>query len=216
MGRHPADLVALEVIRIETEAPSPPSGVVGEPGVVVEKELPRWVRWVLRFDIGTRPDQCGTEFTVRRRIHAGIDASIPAVLAVACDLPTDPTDPTDPIERRGGAATSPARVPASSASSSRRRRHAWLELRLDATRFEGGIVRIPARLHGAWLPRAVPVELDVEAWSSSQSELRLQSRRRHGGARPSPRYFDAAHDVLDALRAAAEAEIARRSDRTCR
>jgi hypothetical protein len=62
-------------------------------------------------------------------------------------------------------------------------------------------LHVPSLLHVRHSPLVVPVDLALGAWSSTRSELRLDLLRRNRQRRRLPRhYFDAAHDVMDALR----------------
>ena len=61
-------------------------------------------------------------------------------------------------------------------------------------------IHVPAVLHvrHSWL--VVPVDLVLGAWSATWSELRLDQRGRNSRRHLPRRYFDAAHQVMDALR----------------
>lgn len=60
--------------------------------------------------------------------------------------------------------------------------------------------RLRVRLDRGWLPPALPMELEISRWSSlrGMTYLELVPRR---AVRPSRRYFEAGHRLLDALTA---------------
>lgn len=79
---------------------------------------------------------------------------------------------------------------------------ASLALATRLTRATAGECWIPGDLHVHRRARPVRVELVLEPWSRHRTDLRLQARCHRGTVRLPRHYYDAAHDVIDALRRA--------------
>jgi hypothetical protein len=88
-----------------------------------------------------------------------------------------------------------------------RRRRAWLAFDDPSHGRDGDGCRVPARLRVPWAVRLVEVELVVEPWSASWTELRLQLAGHRSVWRLPHGYFDTAHPLMASLRDALAARI---------
>jgi hypothetical protein len=80
------------------------------------------------------------------------------------------------------------------------RRRAWLAFDDPAHGIDEDGCRVAARLRVPWSVRLVEVELVVEPWSASWTELRLQLAGHRSVWRLPHRYFDTAHPLMASLR----------------
>jgi hypothetical protein len=80
------------------------------------------------------------------------------------------------------------------------RRRAWLAFDDPAHGIGEDGCRVPARLRAPWSVRLVEVELVVEPWSASWTELRLQLAGHRSVWRLPHGYFDTAHPLMASLR----------------
>lgn len=158
--------------------------------VVIERRpafvLDRVARWLDT----PRPAQFGTDFTVRRYVEFPFAGARHAIAAISAELATVTT------ARRGPEAVVRARA-------------SWLAFAVPSVSpAPDEQLRLAGVLHVHRFGPPVPVEVVIEPWSSTRTELRLQVRTRRGRLRLPRRYFDAAHPVMIALRDQIEARAA--------
>jgi hypothetical protein len=141
--------------------------------------MPTWL------DIDRRPPFLGTDYTVRRIIEMPLAPAIAALGDVYRDLLAGRATHRGPtaLVRKGDAV---------------------LAFAINAEP-EDDVWRIPGLLHVHRFRPPSSVELVVEVWSRSRTELRLQIRGHRSRVRYPRRYFDVAHPVMSALRDRIEA-----------
>jgi hypothetical protein len=142
--------------------------------------MPTWL------DIDRRPPLLGTDYTVRRIVEMSLAEAIGALGDVYCDLLAGRATHRGPTALvRTGAAV--------------------LAFAIDSGPVDE-VWRIPGLLHVYRFRPPSSVELVVEVWSRSRTELRLQIRGHRSRVRYPRRYFDVAHPVMSALRDRIEAQ----------
>lgn len=151
--------------------------LLAPPAAAFDQGAPRSrLRYQLWVDAAPSPRRPWTEGAVRRLVDLPFTTALDALAELLSDGP-------ETILRDGSA---------------------WLALTPGRARATGAECWIPGALHVHRCGRPVRVELVLEPWSSTRTDVRLQVRCARGTTHLPRRYYDVAHDVIDAVRDAME------------